>query len=117
MTERSLIARALRATATVVGVSSLLASPSLAAADGKATYEASCQLCHAAGVAGAPKLEDTEGWAARIEQGMDLLVEHAIKGYQGSAGYMPPKGGNMSLSDEDVKAAVEYMVEAATATQ
>ena len=47
---------------------------------------------------------------ARIAQGMDVLKEHAIKGYQGSAGYMPAKGGRTDLSDEEVANAVEYMV-------
>jgi cytochrome c5 len=77
---------------------------------GKATYDASCMACHAAGVAGAPKLGDKANWGPRIAQGNDTLYTHALKGFQGKAGMMPPKGGNMSLKDEDVKAAVDYMV-------
>jgi cytochrome c5 len=77
---------------------------------GKATYDASCMACHAAGVAGAPKLGDKANWAPRIAQGNDTLYTHALKGFQGKAGMMPPKGGNMSLADADVKAAVDYMV-------
>ena len=77
---------------------------------GKKIYDASCMACHAAGVAGAPKLGDKANWAPRIAQGADTLHTHAIKGFQGKAGMMPPKGGNMSLKDEDVKAAVDYMV-------
>jgi len=77
---------------------------------GKATYDASCMACHAAGVAGAPKLGDKANWGPRIAQGNDTLYTHAIKGFQGKAGMMPPKGGNMALKDEDVKAAVDYMV-------
>ncbi|HEY5682282.1 MAG TPA: c-type cytochrome [Sulfuricaulis sp.] len=81
-----------------------------AAADGKKIYDASCMACHAAGVAGAPKLGDKANWAPRIAQGNDKMYTNAIKGFQGKVGMMPPKGGNMSLKDEDVKAAVDYMV-------
>jgi cytochrome c5 len=77
---------------------------------GKKIYDAACVACHAAGVAGAPKLGDKASWAPRIAQGADTMYTHAIKGYQGKAGMMPPKGGNMSTKDEDVKAAVDYMV-------
>ncbi len=73
---------------------------------------ASCGSCHDAGIAGAPVLGDTAAWADRVSQGIETLYTHAIDGFQGSAGYMPAKGGNMSLSDESVKAAVDYMVEA-----
>jgi cytochrome c5 len=69
-------------------------------------YDQTCHLCHGAGVAGAPKLGDKAGWAPRIKQGMDTLVQDAIKG----KGAMPPKGGNASLSDADIRAAVEFMV-------
>jgi len=77
---------------------------------GKKIYDTTCMACHAAGVAGAPKFGDKAAWAPRIAQGMDTLHTHAIKGFQGKAGMMPPKGGNMSAKDEDVKAAVDYMV-------
>ncbi len=82
-----------------------------AIADGKATYDASCAACHTAGVAGAPKVGDSGAWKERLGQGMDILVEHAIKGYQGKAGYMPPKGGFSNLSDDQVKEAVAYMLD------
>ena len=81
-----------------------------APADGKATYDMACSACHAAGIAGAPKVGDKAAWAARIAQGMSTLHQHAIKGYQGSAGVMPAKGGRADLSDDIVKAASEYMV-------
>ena len=77
---------------------------------GKKVYEATCVACHAAGVAGAPKFGDKALWAPRIAQGVDTLYTHAIKGFQGKVGMMPPKGGSMNLSDADVKAAVDYMV-------
>lgn len=81
-----------------------------AAADGKATYDSACAACHAAGVAGAPKLGDKATWKDRIAQGNATLYDHAIKGYQGKKGFMPAKGGNAALADAAVKAAVDYMV-------
>jgi cytochrome c5 len=83
------------------------------AEEGKKIYDKACVACHAAGVAGAPKLGDAAAWAPRINQGMDVLYEHAIKGFQGSTGLMPPKGGFTDLSDEEVKTAVSYMVDQA----
>ena len=78
--------------------------------DGKSVYESACVVCHGAGLAGAPKIGDKSAWAARVVQGTATLQQHAIAGYQGSAGFMPAKGGRMDLSDDAVKAAVEYMV-------
>lgn len=78
---------------------------------GESTYNSACAACHAQGVAGAPKFADGGAWNDRIAKGKDTLYANAIKGYQGQAGYMPPKGGNASLSDDQVKAAVDYMVE------
>lgn len=77
-----------------------------ASGKGEATYRQSCAVCHAAGVAGAPKLTDKAAWAPRIAQGKDALYNSSLKG----KGAMPAKGGNPSLSDADVKAAVDYMV-------
>jgi cytochrome c5 len=77
-----------------------------AAADGKAVYDQTCVACHAVSVAGSPKLGDQAAWAPRIQQGMDALVQSALKG----KGAMPPKGGNASLTDAQVRAAVEFMV-------
>jgi cytochrome c5 len=81
----------------------------VAAGSGKATYDATCSVCHGAGVAGAPKFGDKAAWAPRIKTGKDALVAAVIKG----KGAMPPKGGNTSLSDDAVKAAVDYMTAAA----
>ena len=66
--------------------------------------------CHGAGIAGAPRGGDSGAWADRIGAGLDTLVAHAINGFQASQGMMPAKGGNPSLSDEEIEAAVEYMV-------
>lgn len=78
---------------------------------GDKVYGIACVACHGSGVAGAPRVGDAAAWSARVAQGADLLYDHAINGYSGSAGYMPPKGGNPDLSDDEVKAAVDYMVD------
>ena len=72
---------------------------------GKAIYESACVVCHGAGVAGAPKAGDKPAWAPRLKTGMNALYASALKG----KGAMPPKGGNQSLADADVKAAVDYL--------
>ncbi len=81
-----------------------------AADPGKKVYGATCALCHASGLAGAPKPGDKADWGPRIAQGKDMLYTHALEGYNGNAGAMPARGGNLNLSDDDVKAAVDYMV-------
>jgi cytochrome c5 len=78
---------------------------------GKSIYGRSCALCHAAGVAGAPKPGDSADWAPRIAQGMDMLTTHAIDGFTGSKGFMPPRGGAANLTDEEVVAAIRFMVD------
>jgi cytochrome c5 len=85
-----------------------------AAADltGEQAYNQACVACHGAGVAGAPKLGDKVAWAPRIAQGMDMLHAHALQGYQGKAGYMPPKGGRTDLSDQSIVNGVDYIVAA-----
>ena len=85
--------------------------PVAAALSGPQVYNTACLACHGAGIGGAPVLGDVPGWETRIAQGMDTLKDHAINGYTGSVGYMPAKGGRVDLSDEEVAAAVEYMVE------
>ena len=78
--------------------------------DGQQIYQAACVACHDAGVAGAPKLGDKGQWAKRIARGVDTLYASAVNGIQGSAGVMPPKGGNLALSNAEVKSAVDYIV-------
>lgn len=73
---------------------------------GKTVYDTTCAACHAAGVAGAPKAGDKAAWAPRIKTGTNALYGAALKGKNA----MPPKGGNASLTDADVKAAVDYLV-------
>lgn len=100
-------ASAKAAAATPVAPAPTKATPAAdTSGKGVATYKQSCAVCHAAGVAGAPKLTDKAAWAPRIAQGKDALYNSSLKG----KGAMPAKGGNPSLSDADVKAAVDYMV-------
>ena len=75
-------------------------------ADMSKAYKASCAACHDNEATGAPVIGDKDAWASRVKAGMDTVYTHAIKGFNG----MPPKGGNMSLSDEEVKKIVDYMV-------
>ena len=78
---------------------------------GKSVYGKTCAMCHAAGVAGAPKPGDKADWAPRIAQGKDTLYKHAIEGFTGAKGMMPARGGAASLSDDEVKAAVDFMAD------
>ena len=78
---------------------------------GKSVYGKTCAMCHAAGVAGAPKPGDKADWAPRIAQGKDTLYTHAIEGFTGAKGMMPARGGAASLSDDEVKAAVDFMAD------
>ena len=82
------------------------AAPAADSGKGKSVYDSACTACHTAGVAGAPKSGDKAAWAPRLKTGAAALYTSALKGKNA----MPPKGGNLSLSDADVKAAVDYMV-------
>lgn len=73
---------------------------------GEAVYNGACMACHASGAAGAPKVGDKAAWAPRIGKGMSTLVEHSLQGFNA----MPPKGLCMDCSDDEIKAAVKYMV-------
>ena len=76
------------------------------AADGKAVYDKVCFACHQQSVAGSPKIGDQAAWAPRIKTGIDAMVQSVVKG----KGAMPPKAGNPSLSDAEIRAAVEFLV-------
>ncbi|MBI2803051.1 MAG: cytochrome c5 family protein [Gammaproteobacteria bacterium] len=89
------------------------AVPVAASSPGEATYNKVCFACHAQAVAGAPKFGDAAAWGPRIAKGVDVLHKHALEGFQGEAGIMPPKGGGVDLPDADVEAAVDFMIKAA----
>jgi len=93
----------------VIALAALFVVPASAAlaADGQAIYDKTCKMCHNAGVAGAPKFGDKAGWTARLAKGNAELEANAIKGI----GIMPAKGGNKNLSDDEVKAAVAYLID------
>lgn len=77
---------------------------------GEEVFNMACMACHGAGVAGAPKFGDKAAWAPRIAKGADTLHKHALEGFQGNAGFMPPKGGRADLADKSIMNAVDYMV-------
>lgn len=77
---------------------------------GEKVYNGACTVCHSAGIAGAPKVGVADVWTPRVAKGMDALYANAINGYVGDAGVMPAKGGRVDLSDDEVRAAVDYMV-------
>ncbi|MBP6118603.1 MAG: cytochrome c5 family protein [Giesbergeria sp.] len=87
------------------------AVPVADAALGKSVYGKTCALCHAAGIAGAPKPGNKDEWGPRIAQGKETLYKHAMEGFTGSKGAMPARGGNAKLTDEEVKAAVDFMAD------
>ena len=87
------------------------AVPVADAALGKSVYGKTCALCHAAGIAGAPKPGTKDEWGPRIAQGKETLYKHAMEGFTGSKGAMPARGGNAKLTDEEVKAAVDFMAD------
>lgn len=100
-------------TLTIAIAAALLAPAAMAAApaakgsvNGEKVYAASCASCHAAGVLGAPKAGDKAAWAPRLKQGKEMLYTHGLQGFK----MMPPKGGNPGLKDEEVKAAIDFMV-------
>ena len=87
------------------------AAPAAENTAGKSVYGKTCALCHAAGVAGAPKPGDKADWGPRIAQGKDTLYKHALEGFTGAKGQMPARGGASSLSNDEVKAAVDFMAD------
>lgn len=93
--------------AAVFGITGFIISSSSIAADGKTVFNKTCKMCHGAGLMGAPKIGDAAAWADRISKGIETLNANAVNGINA----MPPKGGKSSLSDEEVHAAVAYIVE------
>ncbi|MDO4226544.1 cytochrome c5 family protein [Neisseria sp.] len=84
-----------------------------ASADGKKIFDTACAACHGAtsAIPNSPKITKNDEWAPRIKQGKETLFKHALEGFTGPSGsMMPAKGGNASLTDDEVKAAVTYMV-------
>ncbi|MCL4410879.1 MAG: cytochrome c5 family protein [Gammaproteobacteria bacterium] len=70
-------------------------------------YNQACAACHTSGVLGAPRKGNADDWTDRLAQGMDVLLEHSINGFNA----MPPRGGCMNCTDEEIEAAIEYMIE------
>jgi cytochrome c5 len=97
---------------TVVLAAAGAASGSLS---GQQVFAQVCKTCHETGLAGAPKAGDKAAWAPRIAEGEKTLLQHAIAGYQGKTGVMPPKGGNPDLTDDEVHRAVVYLADQAGA--
>jgi len=78
--------------------------------NGEQVYEAACKACHALGLAGAPKTGDAAAWRPRIAQGKNTLYQHAVQGFTGKTGTMPPKGGRTDLSDDLIHQAVDHLI-------
>jgi len=108
--EAPAVATAAPAAASMAETAAKTEAPAAGAADagkpGDQVYNTVCVACHATGIAGAPKVGDPAAWKTRAEQGLDTLLQHALKG----KGAMPPKGGNPSFSDADIHNAIVYML-------
>jgi len=100
----------LASNSTVSSATTQVTATATAVIDGKKIYNGMCVACHGAGIAGAPRVGDKGAWAERIDKGASTLYTNAINGVQGSSGVMPAKGGNPALSDDEIKAVVDYMV-------
>jgi len=100
--------------ASVLATGSATAEQSLTLAqvtegfDPARTYAQSCAACHNSGAAGAPRFGNSADWSARLEKGMDVLVEHTINGFNN---IMPPKGMCFTCSDDDLRAVVQYILD------
>lgn len=80
---------------------------------GTELFDQTCSACHGQGIGGAPRAGDKAAWAPRIAKGKSVLYDHAIRGFTGTAGMMPPKGGRTDVPDDLVKQAVDHMVQMA----
>jgi cytochrome c5 len=87
------------------------AQPVVEVLSGPQVYNMACLACHGAGVGGAPTTGEAAVWAPRIAKGESVLQDHALNGFTGDFGFMPPKGGRIDLSDDEILSAVEYMID------
>jgi len=78
----------------------------VAAREPAKVYQTVCFACHGTGAAGAPKVGDTAAWGPRFDQGLDTLITHATNG----KGAMPPRGGNPTVTDEELRGTIIYML-------
>jgi|TARA_B100000700_G_C14677199_1_gene683626 cytochrome c5 len=90
-----------------VHIAGAAAAAPAGALSGEDVYNKACVACHGAGVLGAPRLQNAADWKPRLEQGFDTVLSHAINGFNA----MPPRGTCGTCSDDDIKAAIEYMIE------
>jgi len=95
-----------RIAALVAAAASVAANTAGAASQGELVYRKTCVVCHSEGMLGAPRLGDSRAWAPRLAAGKEALVASVRNG----KGEMPPKGGNPKFTDEDLRAAVDYIV-------
>ena len=97
------------------GIAGAGAAPAVTASsgprDGETVFKGSCFACHDTGAAGAPKRGDKAAWEPRIAQGIDTLKKHAIEGFTGKSGMMPPRGTCANCSDEEIENAIHYMID------
>ncbi len=104
-------ALAIEASPSAAGSAGGSAGAAPALASGVDVFNQACSACHGQGIAGAPRVGDAAAWKPRIAKGMDTLYKHAIEGFQGETGLMPAKGGFANLTDDQVRKAVDHMVE------
>ena len=96
----------------IAGAGAAPAAPaSSAPRDGETVFKGACFACHDTGAAGAPKRGDKAAWEPRIAQGIDTLKKHAIEGFTGKSGMMPPRGTCANCSDEEIENAIHYMID------
>ena len=107
---KSLLERHLAVIFLLMGITACSQEPGPELVEGKRTWEGTCRVCHLNGIAGAPKMGNATAWKPRLKQGEAVLIEHAINGFKGEEGEMPARGGNSSLSDDQVRQAVLYMI-------
>ena len=93
--------------ASEAGQKTAAAGANQGARSGEEVYNSACTACHTGGVLGAPRRGNADDWADRLPKGMDVLIDHSLNGFNA----MPPRGACGNCSDEEIIAAVEYMIE------